>query len=91
MHPALVGSGSHLSKGTSDLKQKWTQLATPFWGTVFHALSHGVILKNDVGVGVHFCLRPPVPLEKCDRKYKGTVIHCTKRSRLKNSEIHIRF
>ena len=33
----------HLSKGTSDLKQKCTQLATPFWGTVFHALSHGVI------------------------------------------------
>ena len=34
---------SHLSKGTSDLKQKCTQLATPFWETVFHALSHGVI------------------------------------------------
>ena len=34
---------AHLSKGTSDLKQKCTQLATPFWSTVFHALSHGVI------------------------------------------------
>ena len=34
---------THLSKGTSDVKQKCTQLATPFWGTVFHALSHGVI------------------------------------------------
>ena len=34
---------AHLSKRTSDLKQKCTQLATPFWGTVFHALSHGVI------------------------------------------------
>ena len=34
---------SHLSEGTSDLKQKCTQLATPFWRTVFHALSHGVI------------------------------------------------
>ena len=34
---------AHLSKGTSDLKQKCTQLAAPFWDTVFHALSHGVI------------------------------------------------
>ena len=34
---------AHLSKGTSDLKQKCTQLATPFSGTVFHALSHGMI------------------------------------------------
>ena len=34
---------SHLSKGTSDFKQKCTQLVTPFWGTVFHALSHGMI------------------------------------------------
>ena len=33
---------AHLSKGTSDLKQKCTQLATPFWSTVFHAFSHGV-------------------------------------------------
>ena len=35
---------AHLSKGTSGLKQKCAQLATPFWGTGFHALSHGVIL-----------------------------------------------
>ena len=34
---------THLSKGTSDLKQKCTQLATQFWDTVFHPLSHGVI------------------------------------------------
>ena len=33
---------THLSKGTSDLKQKCTQLATQFWSTVFHALSNGV-------------------------------------------------
>ena len=37
---ALVDT--QLSKGTSDLKQKCTQLATPFGGTVFHALSQGV-------------------------------------------------
>ena len=36
-------SGSQLSKITSDLKQKCTQLPTPFWGTVFHAISLGVI------------------------------------------------
>ena len=34
---------AHLSKGPSDLKQKCTQLPTPFLGTVFHALSLGVI------------------------------------------------
>ena len=34
---------TNLSKGTSDLKQKCTQFAKPFWDTVFHALSHGVI------------------------------------------------
>ena len=33
----------HLSKITGDLKQKCTQLLTPFLGTVFHALSLGVI------------------------------------------------
>ena len=33
----------HLSKATSDLKQKCTQLPTPFLGTVFNALSQGVI------------------------------------------------
>ena len=40
--PPYQGLRAHLSKGTSDLKQKCTQLATPFWSTVFHALSHGV-------------------------------------------------
>ena len=39
----IILNRTHLSKGTSDLKPKCTQLATPFWGTVFHALSHGVI------------------------------------------------
>ena len=33
----------HLSKGPSDLKQKCTQLPTPFSGTLFDALSLGVI------------------------------------------------
>ena len=33
---------AHLSKGTSGLKQKCAQLATPFWDTVSHALSHSV-------------------------------------------------
>jgi len=37
-----LNNEAHLSKRTSDLKQKCTQLAKP-WGTVFHALSHGVI------------------------------------------------
>ena len=35
----------HLSKRISDLKQKCTQLLTPFSGMVFHALSHD---------GIHF-------------------------------------
>ena len=39
----FVFSKSHLSKIISDLKQKCTQLPTPFLGTVFHALSLGVI------------------------------------------------
>ena len=48
---------SHLSKGTSDLKPKYTQLATPFWGTVFHALSHGVIyFVRSVRLRNHFLL-----------------------------------
>ena len=41
----LNGAMPHLSKDISDLKQRCTQLATPFWGTIFHALSHG---------GIHF-------------------------------------
>ena len=35
--------GSHLSKHLSDLKQNGTQEKTPFSGTVFHILSHGVL------------------------------------------------
>jgi len=38
---SIIDFPAHLSKGTSDLKQKCT--TTPFWGAVFHALSHGVI------------------------------------------------
>ena len=34
---------SHLSKQSSDLKQNGTQEKTPFSGTVFNTLSHGVI------------------------------------------------
>ena len=34
---------SHLSKRPSDLKQNGTQEKTPFSGTVFNTLSHGVI------------------------------------------------
>ena len=34
---------THLSKGTSGLKQKCTQTPTSFLGTVFHALSLDVI------------------------------------------------
>ena len=33
----------HLSKGSNGRKQKCTQFLTSFLGTVFHALSHGVI------------------------------------------------
>ena len=32
----------HLVKRPSDLKQNGTQEMTPFSGTVFHTLSHGV-------------------------------------------------
>ena len=35
-------SSTHLSKCPSDLKQNGTQEKTPFSGTVFHTLSHGV-------------------------------------------------
>ena len=46
-----LGSGyfyaTHLSKGSSGRKQKCTQFLTPFSGTVFHALSLGLIhFKN---------------------------------------------
>jgi len=34
---------SHLSKGTSGLKQRCTQTMTSFLGPFFHALSHDVI------------------------------------------------
>ena len=33
----------HLSKAMSGFKQKYTQFPTSFSGTVFHALSHGLI------------------------------------------------
>ena len=33
----------HLAKRPSDLKQNGTQEKTPFSGTVFHTLSHGVL------------------------------------------------
>ena len=38
-----IQSKTHLSKGTSGLKQKCTQTLTSFLGTVFHALSHDVL------------------------------------------------
>ena len=40
---ATMGHIPHLSKGTSGCQQKCTQFLTLFSGTVFHALSHGVI------------------------------------------------
>ena len=50
MNSKLIGKvtfddlvASHLSKGSSDLKQKCTQPPTPFSGTLFDALSLGVI------------------------------------------------
>ena len=39
----LTLSPVHLSKGSSGRKQKCTQFPTPFSGTAFNALSHGVI------------------------------------------------
>ena len=45
----------HLSKGPSYLKQKCTQLTTPFLGTVFNALSLGVIhFVRSVSLRNHF-------------------------------------
>ena len=38
-----VFSYPHLAKLPSDLKQNGTQEKTPFSGTVFHTLSHGVV------------------------------------------------
>ena len=38
----LTGT-SHLSKHPSDLKRNGVQEKTPFFGTVFHTLLHGVI------------------------------------------------
>ena len=34
---------THLSKHPSDLKQNGTQEKTPFSGTIFQTLSHGVL------------------------------------------------
>ena len=34
---------AHLAKRLSDLKQNGTQEKTPFFDTVFHTLSHGVL------------------------------------------------
>ena len=46
---------SHLSKGPSYLKQKCTQLPTPFSGTVFNALSLGVLhFVQSVSLRNHF-------------------------------------
>ena len=75
----------HLSKSKSNLKQKFTQLLTPFSGTVFHALSPCVIHfvrsvsfktisiepvpENDVRNCVHFCLKPLMALERCVTLY----------------------
>ena len=33
---------------------------------------HEKLPKYDVGVGVHFCLRPLVPLERCDAEQNGS-------------------
>ena len=43
LHNKELNMFTRLSKVPSDLKQKCTQLPTPFSGTVFNALSHGVI------------------------------------------------
>ena len=46
---------SHLSKGLSYLKQKCTQLPTPFSGTVSNALTLGVIrFVQSVSLRNHF-------------------------------------
>ena len=40
--PLLAFNDPHLSKGSSDLKQKGTHPLTQFYGTVFHAIPPGV-------------------------------------------------
>ena len=40
---ANLFQASHLAKRLSDLKQNGTQEKTPFSGTVFHTLSHGML------------------------------------------------
>ena len=53
---ATMGHIPHLSKGTSGCQQKCTQFLTLFSGTVFHALSHGVIrFARSVSQGWIFC------------------------------------
>ena len=61
----------HLSKRLSDLKQKCTQLLTPFSGMVFHALSHGVIhfarsvsFENQLNRGFWLAVREFPPVRK---------------------------
>ena len=49
---------AHLSKGPSDLKQKCTQLPTPFSDTGFNALSLGMIhFVQSVSLRNHFLIR----------------------------------
>ena len=43
LHLEISDNISHLAKRLSDLKQNGTQEKTPFSGTVFHTLSHGVL------------------------------------------------
>ena len=53
--PQNQALGAHLSKGPSYLKQKCTQHPTPFSGTVFNALSLGVIhFFRSVSLRNHF-------------------------------------
>ena len=52
-----VFNPSHLCKGTSGCQKKCIQLLTPFSGTVFHYLSHGVIgFVPTVISGNHFLI-----------------------------------
>ena len=39
----MLEAPAHLAKRPSDLKQNGTNKKTPFSGTVFHTLSHGVL------------------------------------------------
>ena len=62
---------THLSKHKSDLKQKCTQLLTPFSGKVFHALSHygihfawSVSLENQLNGSFWLAVREFPPLRK---------------------------